>query len=331
MKSRDLQKFFFTIVKDKIPDHKSMVDEIAEILDISNDSAYRRIRGDKQIDFGEISKLAKHFQISIDQIVNSSNNSFLFYGQVFVSDEFQFENYLTDMMNHVKYISSIPDHHFYFDAKDIPPFQYYLYPNLAAFKLYFWMKNVIVDSRFDKLNFQRTELIENLISTGNQIAHAYKSINSTEIWVKETINSTTRQIEYCYDSGFFDNKGDCVKIYEELLELLEHIEIQAQYGEKVLPGISPTGRKNFKLYVNDILLGHNTALVVSQGKKSAFVNYSNVNFMHTYNEDFCNYIESTLETVISKSNIISEVNERERIKFFKELRLLAETSLKSIS
>ena len=46
MESNELQKQFFTQLKGRLPQHLSMVDEIAELLNISNDSSYRRIRGE---------------------------------------------------------------------------------------------------------------------------------------------------------------------------------------------------------------------------------------------------------------------------------------------
>ena len=43
----DIQLVLFQKIRDQLSDHVSMVDEIADILGISNDSAYRRIRGEK--------------------------------------------------------------------------------------------------------------------------------------------------------------------------------------------------------------------------------------------------------------------------------------------
>ena len=45
MDSTGAQQVFFNHIKGMLPPHISFVDEIAEELNISNDSAYRRIRG----------------------------------------------------------------------------------------------------------------------------------------------------------------------------------------------------------------------------------------------------------------------------------------------
>ena len=60
MKPADIQGDFFRQIKQKLPAHLSTVDEIAMLLNISQDSAYRRIRGEKPLSFDEIQLLATH-------------------------------------------------------------------------------------------------------------------------------------------------------------------------------------------------------------------------------------------------------------------------------
>ena len=49
MDTSNIQVLLFQHIKQALPAHVSMVDEIADLLHISNDSAYRRIRGEKEI------------------------------------------------------------------------------------------------------------------------------------------------------------------------------------------------------------------------------------------------------------------------------------------
>ena len=49
MNPASTQYLFFQQLKSQLPPHKALVDEVASLLGISNDSAYRRIRGDKPI------------------------------------------------------------------------------------------------------------------------------------------------------------------------------------------------------------------------------------------------------------------------------------------
>ena len=70
MVSNGSQQIFFQHIKTVLPAHLSLADEVAELLNISNDSAYRRIRGEKPIALEEIKKLCIHFKISLDQFMH---------------------------------------------------------------------------------------------------------------------------------------------------------------------------------------------------------------------------------------------------------------------
>ncbi|HEX8678117.1 MAG TPA: hypothetical protein VF700_12910, partial [Segetibacter sp.] len=67
MNFNELQISFFKKVKEKLPPHISLPDVISDYLNISNDSAYRRIRGEKPLTLDEIEILVRKTNISLDQ------------------------------------------------------------------------------------------------------------------------------------------------------------------------------------------------------------------------------------------------------------------------
>ena len=74
----DIQKLLFEQIKECLPSQASFVHEIAEVLSISYDSAYRRIRGEKPLDILDLYKLAGAFNISLDALSNLGTNKILF-------------------------------------------------------------------------------------------------------------------------------------------------------------------------------------------------------------------------------------------------------------
>ena len=91
MVSNGSQQIFFQHIKTVLPAHLSLADEVAEVLNISNDSAYRRIRGEKPIALEEIKKLCIYFKISLDQFMHLNSDSFLFTGKLTDRTNFSFE------------------------------------------------------------------------------------------------------------------------------------------------------------------------------------------------------------------------------------------------
>ena len=98
MEQHNGQVLFFQQIKSLLPPHLSVADEIAKVLDISTDSAYRRIRGEKPINFEDIQKLSAVYKVSVDQFLQIQTNGFIFTGNLGYSSTGFVERYLNDML-----------------------------------------------------------------------------------------------------------------------------------------------------------------------------------------------------------------------------------------
>lgn len=154
MDSASLQRALFQQVKALVPNNFSFVDVIADLLGISPDSAYRRIRGEKSITLEEIQKIATHYHISIDALLSIESNSTIFHCDWLNNENFNFENYLRSLLERTVQISKCNEKKIYYEAKDFPPFHYFNFPELAAFKYFFWMRTILNDSGLRKTQFE---------------------------------------------------------------------------------------------------------------------------------------------------------------------------------
>jgi len=321
MESIELQRFFFQHLKSKLPPHVSFAEEIADLLQISNDSSYRRIRGEKPISFEEIQKLCRNYEVSLDHILSINTNSTVFYGNWVDVDNFDFEKYLDDMLKHLAHINRAEKKIMYYEAKDIPPFHHFQFPDLAAFKYFFWMKTILAYPDYTKMKYEDCNLKDTLHKTGLAIIKTYNKIPSVEIWGEDTINSTIRQIEFYKDSGFFKNEKTIEVLYNQLEQLIFHIEKEAECGEKFLVNEKPIGDKNnYQLYFNEVFQGHNSIMTETNDAQSVFINHGILNYMITHDKRFCEYTKKTFENTMRKSSLISSVSEKERVRYFHLLK-----------
>ena len=99
METLTIQQSFFQHIKKVLPPHLSMVDEVAELLNISNDSAYRRIRSEKPITIDEMAKLAIHFKLSLDKFLHLESDSFIFSGKLANAFSHVFEKWMETRCN----------------------------------------------------------------------------------------------------------------------------------------------------------------------------------------------------------------------------------------
>ena len=321
MDSQNLQNILFEQIKKSLAPHLSLVDEIAELLSISNDSAYRRIRGEKPLTFEELKKLALHYRLSLDALFNLQTDSTVFHGNYVTNQNFDFATYLKDMLRQLEHVNSFGNKDFYYEAKDIPPFHYFQFPELASFKYFFWMKTILQYPEYSKNTFDPSLLSKEILDTGRRIIDTYNAIPSVELWSIEVVNITIRQIEFYKESGVFKNKEQITLLYDQFLSLIEHIEKQAEAGAKFLFGkASDSSIASFKLYYNEVMLGHNTILAVTGDSKIVFLNHGILNYLITTDERFCNYTYESLQNLMRKSVLISAAGEKERNKFFNILK-----------
>ena len=330
MESNELQQQFFTHLKKQLSPHLSLAEEVADLLNISTDSAYRRIRGEKPISFDELQKLCKHFQVSLDQMLNIHSNSIIFYGQLADAATFDFKNYLSTWYQNLHWISSAKNKMFYYEAKDIPPHHYYQFKTLSSFKFFFWMRTVLSYDKYLKLSFEEFEADNDLHQTGMEILKLYNKLPSAEIWTYETINSMLRQIEYFEAAGILKKRETAHILYDEVGQLVSHVEEQAACGEKFLYGEKPAGvENNFRLFFNEISTGHNTGLAETDNALTVYLNHGIMNYIITRDNRFCEYTKKSLENTMRKSTLISSVSEKERTRFFKVLHQKVEEGKKS--
>jgi len=310
------QESLFIAIKSSLPSNISLVHDIAELLGISYDSAYRRIRGEKELSLDELKTLSLHYKISLDTLFNLKSNNIVF-NSLFLSEQgISFHDWLQNMLDSVKKIHSFKEKEFIYSAKDIPIFHYFEFPEIFAFKVHFWHKALIPSHEFEE-KFITLEVADNLLEMGRKIAVLYSKIPTCELWNEETFNSVIRQIEYCYVSGYFSKKENAFRLCDVMETMIHHLQHQAEVGFLFPHGTTPEGIEgSFKVYCNEVLLGDNTIFVKMDGNPTTFLTYNVINLLVTSNPLFCQQIEKSLKILMHESTLISSTCAKDRNRFF---------------
>ena len=311
------QDFLFHRIKELLPKDATLVDSIAEILHISNDSAYRRIRGETPVVLDEAKELCQHFRLSLDQILNVQSGSTLFQNVRIDPKNYSYEKYLTGLIKQVQYASSFLQKEIIYLTKDMPLFHNFYFKPLIAFRYFFWMKTILQHPDFQERDFELNCVTPEIENLSRELAMGYNNIPSTEIWNTESINAVILQIEFYKDSGYFSSAADIKTVYEALEATFIHLKNEAEHGCKFMPEENPESKKNnFNFFYNRVILGDNTILVVTDRIKTVFLNYDVLNYMTTRDETFCNNCYYDLQNMMKKSTLISQTSEKQRNIFF---------------
>jgi len=327
----DIQIQLFTMIREQLPDHVSLVDEIAELLEISNDSAYRRIRGEKPISLHEVQRLARSFQISLDDLIGNPTNSVTFRTNFLEETSYSFVDWLKGVLQVTMGASQVEDAEILFILNELTIYQIIQIPEICAFKLFFWRKSNLDFPGYRDLKFRVDDLEEEVLRLSQEITNHYVQVKTKELTTEESLNSYLKQVLYYSEAGYFHSREDAVLLCDKLHELVDHQQMQASRGFKFPFGKPPVGEEgNFQLFHNDLILADNTVLVKAGNSSATYLTSNAINLMQSHDRAFFEYNYAWGRNLLSKSVPISGTAERERNRFFRVLHEKVEAAKKQL-
>lgn len=316
----EVQQKLFKAIKNRLGE-ASTVEEIARILDLSTDSAYRRMRGEKMITLAELETLCRYFKLSVDELMNLQSPGIVFQGQYLDKHNFKFDEYLASMVHELTTMLQFKHKLFYYLCKDLPIFHQYHIRDIAAFKWFFYLKTYFQFPGFEKKKFRFEDHPEAYHHLEQKVLDLYNQLPSVEIWNLENMNIFFRQIDFYRDANVFESDKDITRLYDALEKLWDHLEKQAAAGFKIKYG-DPESKHlgEYKMYFNEVLLGDNNLFVELDEMKIAYVSHTTINFMRTSDPGFTANMYQHIRNQMKRSTLISEVSEKERSRFFRIIR-----------
>jgi hypothetical protein len=315
LKNLPLQNIFIQKLKENLPKNVGLAEEMAEILQISTDSAYRRIRGETDLSIDEVYLLTKKYNISVDSVFSNLSDTVTFAYTKLTDSADNFEKYLSRILNHLKLLNTQEDRKIIYVAEEVPIFHSFFSQKFIEFKLFYWQRSVLNVPDYQGKKFEFGLVPKNLIDIAHESSVEYKKVPSVEIWTNETILTATKQLEFYVDSGVFKNKSDALEILEEIKKMVEYLEASAETGRKEVS----SKIENFQLYNSEVVLGTNCIYVQMPNVSYAYISFNTMNSLTTNNHEFCDETEHWMRNIIKKSTLISGVAEKERYRFFSSM------------
>lgn len=314
----DIQKELFEKLRPLIPANKTMAEYMADLLYLSNDSIYRRLRGETQLSLQELKTICQHFGLSADSLINlrRENQITCDVGKVGKSQN-GFMDFLKGLNLELEKLAQFANPHVIYSGKDIPFFYNLMFPRLFAFKYHMWMQVFALNPDYIHKTFDPEIKDPELISAARKILQRFNSVPSIEIWNEENINGILIQIDFYRNSKYFSSTAEILSMYDEVDELIYHIEKQAEAGYKFLPGQNPDIQQgHYSMLINKVSLSDNLILVRSGDRCKTFINYTVLDFISTNDPGFCLEVETYLQNIIRRSTQISQENIKMRSIFF---------------
>ncbi len=156
---------------------------------------------------------------------------------------------------------------------------------------------------------------------GQQVLKEYNQIPSVELWNLESMHSTLNQIAYYRDAGNFKSKHDLALVINAFVNMVDHLQLQAERGVKFMPGDTELSyRASIQFFINELILGNNTMVINLDGKKISMVTYSVFHYLFTKDPRFSTKVMASFDTLLNRSTLVSKTGEKDRNRFFNNIR-----------
>ena len=312
-----MQEQFIKYLKAKTQNNTSFVEEIASVLDIGYDAAYRRVNNKTNLSLEESVVLAKHYKISLNKLFEvGSQSTIITELSPRIFDEDSLEDFFKTSVNNVAPLIKIKNAEIIYSAKDIPFFYTLQDTYLTRYKIYVWLKDVNVNMIKSKITFDDfiKTIPDSLLQSAFSLGDIYKYINISEMWNDSTILGTLQQILYYFNSGLL-SKELALLICDDMEEVINHVEKQT-IQQSIL---NSKNKASYHLYKNDLHTMSNTIFVKTPYQKAFFQPYMVLTYFKIEHQPTCELMYEFLRKQMANSNLLVNAGERDRTLFFSQM------------
>nr|WP_238566024.1 hypothetical protein [Nonlabens ulvanivorans] len=299
-----VQEMIIERFRESVPKTKSVIQHLADVLEISYDAAYRRIQGKAKLDIEESMKLAKVGQFSLDQIMTAQQDlTALGTATDTINSIESLEKYFKDMETNLK-AAGKEDVEWIYSAKDIPVFHHFNDSLLGRFKIYVWLH--LLDDTMEGKRFADFHLplsIKEQIKINKSLFEQFKRV---EIWNDTTISSSLQQIHFYHEAGYIDH--DTAKVLcNDLRELLKKTATDLMHD-------------SYNIYYHELLLMSNNAVVRKKSVAVAgFVTMTMLGYIRFSGSNILNRMNDFFKHQIRQSTSIKDCSLKERSIFYNKM------------
>ncbi|MCD7973467.1 MAG: hypothetical protein LUG18_12560 [Candidatus Azobacteroides sp.] len=320
---RNLNKQLIKAIKEVLPPNKSLPNLLMEMLYVSKDVVYRRIRGDVSFTLEELSVLSEKLNLSLDNVLGLANKDNAVFDLKTLRLPTCLEDYLRMLQEYNSILEKLIESSFSkvkiaYDT--IPQILYLNYPHLTKFRLYRWCFQSSTDNKV--IPFSTIQLNKDFENVRNSyIQNTYK-VNSIELILgQNAFLSFVNEISYFRKIELI-NDEDMGYIKKDLEDLLIFIESIAATGKH------PVSKKDIVIYLSNINIRSSYYYFECKNFESSnFMVYSG-NIIRTQNDKVCKVQKDWIENMKRFSTLITNSGEIYRRNFFNSQRKLIEEILK---
>jgi len=310
---KNLNSVLTALVLDKIPTTLKPVSYLMDLLNLSRESAYRRLRGEIPFSFEETAKLSTALNFSIDEILSDSRKeraSFDF-PSINTTDPSEIFFLMLQKYNfHVEDMNAFAGQSI-MALNRLPSSILTHFDHLFKFSYYKWIQQN--NQKLSKQYFSEITLSENLLLLQQKIkSNLFGSQKSILIFDSNTFFSLIKEIQYYYQGKLID-KEELAILKMEFLELIDLFEEIAKTG-------TFENKSSVSLFLYPLNISGNTGYGSFENTARTIFWIFTVNPIIIENPEISTMQKKWLDSIKRQSISITQSNEFQQSDFFDKQR-----------
>lgn len=302
-------------VKEHAPDAGNMTRLLCEVLKISEEAVYRRLRGDVRFSFGEAAVMASRFDFSLNNLLGKGMLGTALFRLNLTERLSRLEDCCEVAEREIRLLKEMisdPSAELAFAGNSIPQLFYLDYDRLTAFKLYKWRyQQGLCEGRAGGL--RQMTVPATLAADLRELAMLAQQIPlSHYIFDESCFSHWVQDIRAFRRLDQIDDR-EVRMLCDELSALLGFMERIAEEG------CYPTGQR-VNLYVSDLDLETSFCTVTTDKRQQCFFEIFSANTLQSNDVRMCGYVRREVQAQSRFATLISRSCEVRRKAFFRRQR-----------
>lgn len=298
-------------VLENIPHNIKPVDYLMDMLNLSRNAVYRRLRYEKSFSFSEIVKLSSLLGFSLDDLASSTDaelhsdyfpekNSKITADSSIISLFDHFKILLTDFVDADNSQVIITANRLQIlSIGAVEPLFRFLY-----YQLMYQLREISVNYPFAKVHVP-----ESILSLNKKFSPFFRSVNNKDYIIDSNLYlNIARDVQYFYRMKLI-TESELLSIKEHLHTAIKHTETYMQMGLNDLP------IKKSRFYLSGMEVTSNSLYSINERKEESNFWLHSTNPIHTTNKRVCHMHKVWIDSLMRSSTLISGINENVRFEF----------------
>ncbi len=286
---------------------------LTDLLPISKEGAYRRLRGDMQLTMDEAIILAKKMGISIDNLIEvNKKEKYVFHISPFSINSSLEEYYqtLADIMASYNFLRNDAQAYSYIVGRVFSPGFYFKYKELTKYTFFKWIYQVHNQTKYTPMSdISVPAKFEQIFQP---FIEATEQVPTTFILNDVMFSAIAKDLLYYFTIRLL-TKEEVEILKEQILLMIDDMEYIATNG-RYKNGAAVS------IYIAETYFDASYHYIKGNEFEACGVGAYGLNFLSCVNNQVCNNFKVWIESLIKYSNSITQSGEIYRLAFFNEQR-----------